>query len=202
MQNFLLGIGSSLVAALILTFGTSRGPLGHRVSFRTVVRDVQRLIGAVNAEVDYSPEAIVSVNRSGAIVGSIMSGTLRRLLVRSPLTVGTVYERHNGIRLTRQASGRPDVTQFACRLLVACVNDSGESMRVVLEWIREVNPNAEIRTAAVYSSDKASIQPTYVAQRLGATRGYSTNRFLTRLPWMGREWVHGLALERGAHPRP
>lgn len=196
MVNFLVGVLSSIVAAVVITVAARLRFFGRRVPFKRVLLDTLHLARLIQNG-GFRPEAVVAVNRSGAVVGAILCGVLDDLTTRTPLVVGLTLGRHDGKRITSINQGAPSLRSFKRIVVVSCVNDSGSGQIAVTNWIAQQAPTVEVMTAAVYSNTKALIHPDYVARTLNpGGGGLSANKLLTRMPWMASGWHHDLSGER------
>jgi hypoxanthine phosphoribosyltransferase len=166
-----------------------------RVTFRRVLHDTRQLADLINAS-GFAPQALVAINRSGAITGAVLCGIVEGLDSRAPLVVGLNPERDNGVRTTTISGGLPDLSNFHRVVVTSCVNDSGHGLQTVLDWIRATAPTIETRTAAVYSSERATVIPDFVGRIIEADRGLSASKLMTRMPWMIEGWHHDLLPER------
>ena len=170
--------------------------LGRRLSFRFVLANIRKLSQRIDEDSSFSPEAIIAVNRSGAIAGAVLSGLLTDLTVRAPLVVPIKLERRDGQRVTSILPAVPNLTDLSRILVLSCVNDTGSGLIAVLDWINEKYPRIVFRTAAVYSNSTAIIQPNYVGESINPNARISARKLETRMPWMVSGWHHDLPAER------
>jgi len=192
--SFAVGVISSLAASGLIV---SRQRARSRTSFGAILRQIIRLADQLKTD-NYHPDVIVTVDRSGAVVGGILSGYLGH---RSIVAVSTINER----RLDGSRSIELDpISHYAFEglsnkrvLLLICCNDSGTSLSFVhSQLVGASEPPLEIRTAAIYSSYRPGFKPTYVMTVVGRDTKKTMAEILPNLPWMARGWTHVLGQER------
>jgi hypoxanthine phosphoribosyltransferase len=191
--GFLLGVLASLIASVVFALVTRLPRLRRRVPFRRVVADVVRLSNAIAADPSFRPQAVVAVNRSGAVAGGILCGLLHGLEIGAPLVLPTRNERVAGVRSTTVEGDGPSLSGLQAVLVLSCVNDSGVGMKVAYDWTTMRAPAASVRTECVYSNAKAVVHPDYVARVVSSK---DVDSILTRMAWMPPGWRHDLAGER------
>lgn len=197
--SFAVGVISSLVASGLLVW---RERSRSRTSFRSILRQIVKLAERLKVD-DFRPDVIATIDRSGAVVGGILSGYIGH---RSIVAISTINSRRpDGSRSIELDPISQDALEclYAKRvLLVICCNDSGTSLSFVHSQLTQATkPPLEIRTAAIYSSYSPGFKPTYVMTIVGRDTKKSMAQILPNLPWMTRGWNHVLGQERLAGKR-
>jgi hypoxanthine phosphoribosyltransferase len=196
LKEFLLGVISSLAAAGLLSVFTAARILRRRVPFNLFLADVRKLVEQVNHDSGFAPQAVVAINRNGAIVGAILGGLLDSLTTRSPLVIGLSLRRSSGRRETTVNTGLPSFDDIKTAIVVCCVNDTGNALKLATDWLKENEPHVSFKTAALYSTSNSIIHPDYIGRLIHVNQRPSVNKFMTRMPWMTKGWRHDLPDER------
>lgn len=191
---FAIGIGSSLAATWLIN---GRQRLRFRLSLRAIRSMVEVLARRVEAD-SYVPDLIISIDRNGTIVGSILAACFG---LRAPLSVSTENVRNkDGSRSIKISdpflAGLSDLGGLRI-LVVICCNDTGTSLATVVSQVQIADaPPVEVRTCALYSSISPSQTPNYVGVVVGRDTKKSMNEILANLPWITPSWHYQLASER------
>ena len=194
LLSFVIGIVASLVASWVVV---SRERAHSRTSFGSIVRQIVELAEQLKID-EYDPDIIMTIDRSGAIVGAVLAGHLGQ---RSIVAVTTVnHRRADGSRSIEL----DPISHYAFEgisskrvLLVICCNDSGTSLSFVhRQLVGLKDPPLEIRTAAIYSSYSPGFKPTYAITIVGRDTRKTMAQILPNLPWMTRGWHYVLGQER------
>lgn len=198
--SFLIGILSSLAAALILRYALDK--LNLLFPFRRVLRDIKLLYREI-ASSGFKPDYIVTVDRNGTIIGAILAGFFG---FETVISIATINERlQDGSRSTIISQAhlpRPEILQGKKLLIVICFNDTGTSLETVYRCFSSAPYKVEeLRLAALYTSVSPKLKPKYFALEVGRDLKTSVNSIIYKMPWMSREWRHVLASERLADKR-
>jgi hypoxanthine phosphoribosyltransferase len=199
VSNFFVGVLSSVVATVLIALVVRLRSHGRRVSFRRVVVDTRRLATLIESS-GFRPEAVVAINRSGAIAGAILCGLIDGLITNAPLVIGLSLGRRDGKRTTTINRGVPPLGDFKRVVVLSCVNDTGSGLTAVTNLIDQKFPAIEIKTAAIYTNAKALIRPDFFSRLASSETGLSSNKLMTRMPWMVPGWRHDLSDERATRP--
>jgi hypoxanthine phosphoribosyltransferase len=134
--SFVVGILSSLAAAWIV-FLRRKARLPLR--FRTIVAPIVKVAKQLEAD-NFSPQYIVTIDRNSGVVGSILAGHIG---LRSVVSVACVHHRlADGLRETYldDVSSRVLPLLRGSRVLVLiCCNDSGTSLKCVVDYLHSLN---------------------------------------------------------------
>ena len=193
-----VGVLSSLVATAVVLL---RQRARLRLRMNPVLHLIEQLARRIVAD-NYIFDYVVTIDRNSAVAGTILAGNFG---LRSAISVTT--------QNTRRPDGSRDISldEVSAHVLTAlggkrllvfiCCNDSGTSLNFVVESLKQLSdPPAEIRTAALYSSQSPAIMPRYRVVVVGRDTRQSMNDILERLPWVTKQWLHPLAQER--HQKP
>jgi hypoxanthine phosphoribosyltransferase len=192
LVSFAIGFLASLAASWVVVF---RERARFRVRFRAILNLVIALAKSIQ-EAGYQPDYIVTIDRNGTIVGSILSGYMG---LKSVISVTTITQRmpHGARVITLDEVSASCLPNLKGRrlLIVTCCNDSGASLEYVYQQLSSLSePPSEIRSAALYTTYSPSFRPTYAAVVIGRDTKQTTDQILLSLPWMTSGWqrVHGL----------
>jgi hypoxanthine phosphoribosyltransferase len=194
LLSFVIGVVASVVASWVVV---TRERAHSRTSFGAILRQILKLSEKLKID-EFNPDIIMTIDRSGAVVGAILSGFVGH---RSIVSVSTInYRRPDGSRsIELDPISRPAFEGLSGKrvLLLICCNDSGTSLSFVhSHLVAAAEPPLEIRTAAIYSSYSPGFKPTYVMTVVGRDTRKSMAQILPNLPWMARGWNHVLGQER------
>jgi hypoxanthine phosphoribosyltransferase len=198
VAGFLVGVASSVAAAWLIT---SSRRLRKRLTFRGVLHNVQGLFASISSD-GFSPEYIVAVDRNSGVVGSILAGEFGLSAI---VSVSTINSRTTeGARLIHlDPVHEVSLKELGGRrvLVLICCNDSGTSLQHVVDaLLAQANPPAEVRTAALFSTQSPKLKPRYVGATAGIDFKLTMPQILQRLPWVDKHWKLQLASERGSKP--
>ncbi len=133
---------------------------------------------ALKVAQSYDPQIVIGIARAGVIPGAVVASMMRRDFFSLKIT------RREGGRVVRQ---RPSILSAAPRqargkrvLIVDEITTSGDTMRLALAAVREVQP-VEIRTATSFARTRG-YQPDYYALATDSTLIY---------PWDRKVFEHG-----------
>ncbi len=107
---------------------------------------------------DYSPDAIVAVARGGVMLGQFLA---YRLKLRSLYTINAVFYDETQKRECVSISHIPELSGVEKILVVDDMVDSGESMRAVIERLRESYPQKSFRVATLFYKKDAVFHPDF-----------------------------------------
>jgi hypoxanthine phosphoribosyltransferase len=124
---------------------------------------VQDLLNMIRADESFHPDVIVSIGRSGAVVGALLAGNLGELRHLGTDRINT-YE--GGERRTEI---KPSMLIFSEELkekevlLVMAECHAGETLARAKENIKQIDGIKVVKTAALFRREGAHFQPDYVA---------------------------------------
>jgi hypoxanthine phosphoribosyltransferase len=193
--SFILGVFSSIVAALLSSFVKDR--YSSRFTFRRIFKVIMRLSQKIQAD-GYIPDYIVGIDRNGSIVASILSGYLG---VHTIITAGTETIRRPGGARTVSLSpvySPPEGALSGKRILiVGCFVDTGSALEIVYEYYASIsNGPSEIKTASLFTTTAPRFKPNYFVYETGKNLKVSMNQIMRKMPWMTENWRYVLADER------
>jgi hypoxanthine phosphoribosyltransferase len=192
--SFVLGIASSVAAAVLLAFIANRSVL--RFSFRRVLRDILKLRRLLEAD-NYRPDLLVGIDRNGSIVGSILAGHLGPTSILSAHTQTT--RKPDGYRevVLSEPHNPPDGSLAGKTiLLVGCFVDTGKTAEAVYEYYKSRSDGPDVRVAALYTSPAPILKPRYHVYVIGRDINVPMTRVMHKMPWMSEEWKFSFAGER------
>ena len=139
-------------------------------SWYGVTKRCKKLVNMMHQS-NYSPDVIIGLGRSGAVIGGILAGNMGVI----PITcMDRRYEWVNKRRIVHPMHYLdPQKLSGKKILLVDAAPHTGETCKVVIEELQKMNP-AEIRVAALFRTPYQVIVPDYYA---------STVKQVYKLPW-------------------
>jgi hypoxanthine phosphoribosyltransferase len=128
------------------------------------VRDLQKVIESDTA---FVPQVVLSVGRSGAIVGGLLAGNMGGI---THIGIDRDHEwlRHRGVlkRVTKIIPSVRTISSLLESKNVLCVMsecDSGRTLEALLTELTEVEGIGEIRTAVLFRNSSTFFAPDYIA---------------------------------------
>ena len=192
---FGIGVISSIVAALIVRFAFDK--LSLRFSFGRIMTDLRRIHSQMIDD-GFTPDLVVTVDRSGTIVGGIWAGFIG---LQTAFAIPTLTERlSTGERFTivpPDRLPRPEAINGKKLLIFNCYNDTGSALEAVYqELTKHPFAPADVKLASLYTTMSPRVKPRYFAAEVGRDLNTSMNKLFFKMPWMAKEWRHALASER------
>ncbi|ABS61952.1 phosphoribosyltransferase-like protein [Parvibaculum lavamentivorans DS-1] len=192
---FLVGIASSVVAALLFTAISTK--YNARFSFRRIVALVLELAEQLQND-GFTPDFIVAIDRNSTITGGILAGNLGLKTVISVATISC--RRNDGSRETIVAQGYTldaDALSGKKVLVYICFNDSGTSLDTVARQVMSTEKSpSDVRTAALFTTSSPRFMPKYFARKVGTDLRIPIHLIMQRMPWVTPTWKHVLGSER------
>lgn len=185
--TFVLGVLSSIVAALVLRHAADR--YSSHISFRRVLKDVIALFRTIHKD-EFVPDEIVGVDRNGSIVASILSGYIG---FRPAMVIGTrtIHHANSPREVNLSTDNLPSEDAFCGKkvLIVCCYVDTGSALEVVYKYLCSLpKPPSEIRTAALYTTPSPRLKPKYFIHELGRDMKVSIDGVILNMPWIKEDW--------------
>lgn len=192
--SFVLGIASSVAAAVLLAFIANKSVL--RFSFRRVLKDILKLRGLLEAD-DYRPDLLVGIDRNGSIVASILAGYLGLRSILSAHTQ-TTRKQDGSRQVVLSEAHNPPVGSLAGKtiLMVGCFLDTGKTAEAVYEYYLSRSDKPEVRIAVLYTSPAPILKPRYHVYVIGKDINVPITRVMRKMPWMSKQWRFSFADER------
>ena len=149
----------------------------RRSSMDKVFREAKRLANKMKQD-KFTPTLIIFIGRGGAIFGSLISYNLKNAPI---FCVDRKYEWGMTKRKVEAVFNIEIPTSFLSKvLLVAGEAHSGETMDYYYARVKEMNPEAEIKTCVFYMEDVCQMTIDYVGLR-------SRDHML--LPWQDASFI-------------
>lgn len=146
-----------------LTQGTEQ-----RMSWTYFWASVRNLKDSIQADAEFKPDIILSIGRSGAIVGSIIAGNMQGLM---HLGIDRINQWvTEGNRSSRTVLIFPSPRIFASSLTdkkILCVMsecDSGRTLEAVVSELNEIKGIKCIKTAVLFRNANTYFCPDYIAK--------------------------------------
>lgn len=193
--TLVIGIVSSLIAAIIIVYFVKFRD--RKISFKKVMHHITQLHCKIEND-GFKPDLIITIDRNGAIIGSILSGFFG---LKSIVSVATINKRNsNGIRTIKISQDHCinlEIIQNKNVLLFIGFNSSGTSLETIYKYLKDSKfKPKKIVTASLYTTTSPKFKPKYYSQVAGEKNKLTIIELLKRMPWMTKKWIHVLGNER------
>ena len=133
------------------------------LSWGSIVRDARRLSWIIR-DSGYSPEIIVAIGRGGYVPARILCDYL---LIHDLASIKVEHWGTGAVRREKAVVKFPLCAQIRDKkvLLVDDVTDTGDTLKVSLQYLRRFRPQ-EIRTAVLVHKTRSTIIPDYFFRKI------------------------------------
>jgi hypoxanthine phosphoribosyltransferase len=193
--SFFIGFMSSFMAGAFTVYLVRFR--NKRFSFKRIMKEVSYLHSKIEND-GYKPDIIITIDRNGAIIGSILSGFLG---LKSIISIATINKRNSEGKRTIKISEDHFINLEIIRdknvLIFIGFNSSGTALETVYSYIKSSDHKAKkIMTASLYTTVSPKFKPKYFSQQVGEKNKQSIIEVLSKMPWMTEKWIHVMGNER------
>jgi len=195
--SFLIGVISSIFATLIIRH--VRTKYSSRLSFNGILDNIKILLKRMIND-NFNPDYIITIDRNASIIGSIFAGFIATKSVLNIMTETIrLPDGTRKVKIIEETIPNDAVFNNKNILIITCFNDSGDTLKLVYEFISNILPSPnQIKTAALFTSISPVLKPSYYAKEVGTDIKAPMFILMKNMPWMLEGWRHVLANERKA----